>query len=98
MAALPFIQVGQVFPGEFRQYGFFAIDASPVSQDYLIGLLTESDKKRIGDALGVTITAGTHFHLSPMAQTLDDLPPKPTFKSESGHDIWVVPSERTLRL
>ena len=98
MSALPFIQVGQVFPGEFRQYGFFAIDANPVSQDYLIGLLTESDKKRIGDGLGTTITARTHFHLSPMAQTLDDLPPEPTFKSESGYKIWVVPSERALLL
>jgi hypothetical protein len=61
----------------------------------LLALLSDGDMRRVGAELGViphrdcTMPPNMMYDLSGFAVSPMDLPPKPTFRSESGHNIWI---------
>jgi hypothetical protein len=88
---LRFFEVVEVSPGEIQVCGYLAIDAPqhPTTNEALLKLLFESDRKRIGRELAIEFTSGVRFL---MTKPLADLPPNPTFESEGGYPIWTVSS------
>jgi hypothetical protein len=90
--------VAQIVPKEqeFSSYGCFVIEAESNKQDAVPALLTDLDRRKIGVALGIIANLGCdmplnmRYELGASAANSLDLPPTPTFTSESGHSVWVI--------
>ena len=80
---------------EYHSYGGFVIDTSLNREDEILNLLSNGDVRRIGVALGIiphrdcAMPPNMMYDLSGFAVSPMDLPPTPTFRSESGHKIWI---------
>ena len=80
---------------EYHSYGGFVIDTSLNRQDEILNLLSDRDMRRIAVALGIiphrdcNMPPNMKYDLSGFAVSPMDLSPTPTFRSESGHQIWI---------
>ena len=80
---------------EYHSYGGFVIDTSLNRQDEILNLLSDGDMRRIAVALGIiphhecAMPPNMKYDLSGFAVSPMDLTPTPTFRSESGHKIWI---------
>jgi hypothetical protein len=62
-----------------------------------MALLSDADMRRIG-VLGVIprlyypLPTNMHYEVSAFCASAMDLPPTATFRSESGHNVWIIRS------
>ena len=79
---------------EFHSYGQFVIEADSNTQDEILNLLSDRDRRVIGLRLHIlsnldsALPSDIRFELG-RAFNVRELPESPDFTTQSGHKIWI---------